>query len=263
MFTITLLLAACANNPTPAALPEAPEPASAAAPSPDDGAVTLDTDAGQVRIHPTYHATTRIHLGETVVWLDPWSKADLESAPRADIVLITDNHFDHDDAEALAKVTKDTTQIVSTATVRDAKPDRTIHHVLANGESATIGDVTIEAVPMYNLTRGPEEGGVFHEKGRGNGYVIRYGGKSIYFAGDTECTPEMKALTGIDLAFLPMNLPYTMTPAEAADCVNAFKPVTVVPYHYAGSDLAAFSAAVNVPGVTVKTVDFYPGGLPW
>ncbi|MBW2258774.1 MAG: MBL fold metallo-hydrolase [Deltaproteobacteria bacterium] len=105
---------------------------------------------------------------------------------------------------------------------------------------------------------------MYHEKGRGNGYLLTMGGKRVYFAGDTECTEEMKAMEGVDLAFVPMNLPYTMPPSEAAECVKAFRPAVVVPYHYAGSDLAEFSAALEgVEGVTVRIVEFYEGGLPF
>ena len=97
---------------------------------------------------------------------------------------------------------------------------------------------------MYNLVRGPEAGKLFHDKGRGNGYVVTFGDKRVYLSGDTECTPEMKALTEIDVAFVCMNLPYTMTPEEAAGCVAAFDPKVVYPYHYGESDLTKFSSAL-------------------
>jgi len=115
---------------------------------------------------------------------------------------------------------------------------------------------------MYNLQRG-FQGELFHTKGRGNGYVVTLGGKRIYVAGDTECTPEMKALRNIDVAFLPMNLPYTMTPAEAADCAKAFKPKIVYPYHYRGQDPKAFAAALKGSGIEVRLRDWYPGAPPF
>ncbi len=227
----------------------------------EDGALVVPTTRSEIRVVPVYHATTRISVGDTVVWLDPWSKANLEG-PKADIVLITDVHPDHLDLAALEKVSKPETVVVAPPAV-PATPDApTVQHVLANGAEVTIGELTIAAVPMYNLVRGPEPGKVFHDPGRGNGYVLRYGGEALYFAGDTECTPELKALTGVDVAFLPMNLPYTMPPEEAAACVNTFRPQVVVPYHYAGSDLEVFRRAVKPP-VQVLTLDFYPGGLPW
>ena len=116
---------------------------------------------------------------------------------------------------------------------------------MANGDKKTIEGIEIEAVPMYNLKRGPSAGQLYHDKGRGNGYVLTLGGKRIYIAGDTEGVPEMRALKNIDVAFIPMNLPYTMPPAEAADAVKAFKPKIVYPYHYRGSDLKVFEDALK------------------
>ncbi len=129
---------------------------------------------------------------------------------------------------------------------------------IANGETKTFAGVTVEAVPMYNLQRGPQPGQLFHTKGRGNGYVVTVGGKRLYFAGDTECTPEMKALKNIDAAFVPMNLPYTMPPAEAAECVAAFQPKIVYPYHYRGSNVEEFTAALKGKGVEVRALNWYP-----
>ena len=110
---------------------------------------------------------------------------------------------------------------------------------------------------MYNLQRGPSPGQLFHDKGRGNGYVVTLGGKRLYIAGDTECTPEMKALKDIDVAFVPMNLPYTMPPSEAAECVKAFKPKIVYPYHYRGQNLDEFASALKGSGVDVRIRDWY------
>ena len=111
---------------------------------------------------------------------------------------------------------------------------------------------------MYNLSRGPAAGELFHPQGRGNGYVVTIGGRRLYVAGDTECTPEMKALRNIDVAFLPMNLPYTMTPAEAADCARAFKPSIVYPYHYRGQNPGEFVAALKGSGIEVRVREWYP-----
>jgi L-ascorbate metabolism protein UlaG (beta-lactamase superfamily) len=129
--------------------------------------------------------------------------------------------------------------------------------VLSNGETKTVGKWTIEAIPMYNLTRGPAAGKLYHDKGRGNGYVLTYGGKRFYIAGDTEGIPEMRALKNIDVAFIPMNLPYTMTPEEAADAVRAFAPKVVYPYHYGKSDLNAFKSALADTKIEVKVLDWY------
>jgi L-ascorbate metabolism protein UlaG (beta-lactamase superfamily) len=130
-------------------------------------------------------------------------------------------------------------------------------NVISYGQMKTLGPFTVEAVPAYNLTRGPSAGKVFHDKGRGCGYIVTYGGKRFYFSGDTEGTPEMKALKNIDVAFVCMNLPYTMTPEEAADAVRAFHPAIVYPYHYQGSDTMAFKKALDGSGIDVRLLDWY------
>ena len=228
------------------------------------GSLVVATDAGDVAITAVYHGTMRLDFAGKVWWLDPWSKGALDGAPKADYLLLTDIHQDHLDEDAIAKVEKEGTVVVAPKAVAAKLQRRKVDHVLANGEQVVIEGVTVKALPMYNNTRGPEPGTLFHDKGRGNGYVLTIGAKNIYIAGDTACTPEMKALSGIDHAFVPMNLPYTMTPAEAAECVKAFRPKVVTPYHYAGSDLMEFSAALEgVEGVQVVIAEFYPGGLPW
>jgi L-ascorbate metabolism protein UlaG (beta-lactamase superfamily) len=129
-----------------------------------------------------------------------------------------------------------------------------------------VDGVSIQAVAAYNLQRGPAAGQRFHDKGRGNAYLLTLGGKRILFTGDTECTPEIKALTNVDVAFVTMNLPYTMPPTEAADCVKAFKPKIVYPYHYfqqgltpANKNQTDFVAAMKgTTGIEVRALNFYP-----
>lgn len=241
-----------AGVPPTAALGTATPVASVAA-----GAVELSDG---VRATPVYHGTVLLEAPGLRVWVDPWSKANLDGPP-ANVVLVTDIHFDHLDAEALAKVVGPDTEIVASPAVA-AEYKGKVHHLLKNGEKADVKGMNIEAVPMYNLVRGPEAGKLFHDKGRGNGYLVTIAGQRIYIAGDTECTPEMKALTGVDLAFLPMNLPYTMTAEEAGDCAAAFQPKRLVPYHYAGTDLSVLTARLPA-GVEWVQRDAYPGGLPW
>ncbi len=251
----------------PEAAPEvAGEPAPRESGPPGPTTLTMATEGEPVQITPVYHGTVRLNVGSRVVWIDPWSKADLEGAEKADVVVLTDVHADHLDPAAIREVEKAGTVFVAPkAVAEDPKlGDREVTHVLANGQSAQVAGMTIEAVPMYNVVRGPEEGQVFHAKGRGNGYVFTIEGRRLYVAGDTECTEEMRALEGIDHALVPMNLPYTMTPEEAAACVKAFAPATVTPIHYAGSDLDVFEKALaDVETVRVARVDAYPGGLPW
>jgi len=130
--------------------------------------------------------------------------------------------------------------------------------VLQNGQKKVVAGLQIEAVAMYNHKRGPSPGKLYHDKGRGNGYVVTLGDKRVYISGDTACISEMKALTDIDIAFVTMNLPYTMPPEEAAECVKAFKPRIVYPYHYRGSDLNVFTRALEAhPDIEVRLRDWY------
>jgi L-ascorbate metabolism protein UlaG (beta-lactamase superfamily) len=130
--------------------------------------------------------------------------------------------------------------------------------VINNGESKILEGIKVEAIPMYNLVRGPSAGKLYHDKGRGNGYILTIGGKRVYISGDTECTPEMKALKNIDVAFVCMNLPYTMPPEEAAECVRAFRPKIVYPYHYRNSDLNVLAKALKSErGIEVRMRNWY------
>lgn len=250
LLSLGLLLIACGRTATPGGASSA-DPAVA---SPGPGAAdVLETSAGPVKIHPVHHATVWFEVGDKVVWVDPWSKADL-AGPKADVVLITDVHADHHDDAGIAAVRKPEAVIVGPAAVAELVPGAV---ALANGETRDLGFMRVEAIPMYNLRRGPEEGKLYHDKGRGNGYVLTVGDRRIYLSGDTECTPEMRALTSIDVAFVCMNLPYTMPPAEAAACVAAFKPKALYPYHYRDSQLDELDAALAGSGVEIRRRAWY------
>jgi L-ascorbate metabolism protein UlaG (beta-lactamase superfamily) len=216
---------------------------------------TFATLAGEVRITPLVHASTLIEAGGKAIYVDPAKPAKLDGTPKADLILITDIHPDHMDPAADGQISKSGTEIMAppavVATVTTAKP-------IANGETKSWQGWSIEAIPAYNLTRGPAPGKLYHDKGRGNGYVLTYGGKRFYFSGDTEGVPEMRALKNIDVAFVCMNLPYTMPPEEAADAVKAFHPKVVTPYHYRGSDLAVFKKGLEGSGIEVRLLDWYP-----
>jgi L-ascorbate metabolism protein UlaG (beta-lactamase superfamily) len=213
------------------------------------------TSSGPVKITPLYHASTLIEAGGKTIYLDPAKPAKLAGLPKADLILITDIHGDHMDPDWIQQISKADTEILAAPavvqTVTSAKP-------IANGETKNWQGWTIEAIPAYNLKRGPAPGKFFHDKGRGNGYVLTYGGKRFYFSGDTEGVPEMRALKNIDVAFVCMNLPYTMPPEEAADAVKAFHPKVVIPYHYHGSDLAVFQKGLEGTGIEVRVLDWYP-----
>ena len=212
------------------------------------------TSAGPVRFAPIQHASLILEAGGKVLYIDP-AMGSYEGLPKADLVLITDIHGDHLAPAVLAKIRKPGTTIFAPEAVAKTVTGAT---VISNGESRTWEHWTIEAVPMYNLTRGPAAGKFYHDKGRGNGYVLTYGGKRFYFSGDTENIPEMRALRNIDVAFVCMNLPYTMTPEEAAEAVRAFHPKVVYPYHYRGSDTKVFAKALAGTGIEVRLRNWYP-----
>ena len=209
---------------------------------------------GQVEITPITHGSVVLTWQNKTIYVDPWSRGNYENVPPADLILITDIHADHMDPEQIARVRKSSTLIIAPAAVQKTVTDA---QILNNGETTEVMGIQIEAIPMYNLQRGPQPGQLYHTKGRGNGYILSFGNERIYLSGDTACIPEMKRLRDIDVAFVCMNLPYTMTPEEAAECVNVFKPKVVYPYHYGESDLGAFQEAVTDPGIQVRILDWY------
>ena len=194
---------------------------------------TFPVDGGNVMITHLGHASLMFTYGDTVIYVDPIrSKVNYARMPKADIILITHGHRDHLDRYAMEKVrTPETTVIHTRATVKNIE-DGT---VMANGDSINILGITIEAVPAYNTTRSRVR---LHPRGRDNGYILNIGGKRFYIAGDTEDTPEMRALKNIDVAFLPMNQPYTMTPSQVAVAARLFRPRVLFPYHYGRTDVS-------------------------
>jgi len=221
----------------------------------DDQTQVFATSSGPVRITPLNHASTLIEAGGKFIYLDPAKPVDFSGKPKADLILITDIHGDHMDPGAIQAIEKSSTEIFAPPAVVQTV---TTGKALANGETKTWQDWTIQAIPAYNLKRGPAPGKLFHDKGRGNGYVLTYGGKRFYFSGDTEDVPEMRALKHIDVAFVCMNLPYTMPPEEAAEAVKAFHPRIVIPYHYRGSDLRVFEKGLKGTGIEVRLLNWYP-----
>jgi L-ascorbate metabolism protein UlaG (beta-lactamase superfamily) len=232
---------------------------------------TFDTSAGPVKITPIYHAAVLIEIPGTAIYIDPAKPAPLDALPLANFILITDVHPDHMDADAIYALGqaggRGTRVIAPLAVTQDAKVARQILNttagakVLSNGETAVVDNRngwSIEAVPMYNIKNKMPNGEPYHVKGRGNGYILTFGDKRFYFSGDTEGTPEMRALKNIDVAFICMNMPYTMTPEEAADAVKVFHPKVAIPYHYRGSDPTVFQKALEGSGIEVRLLDWYP-----
>ncbi len=193
----------------------------------------IKTSAGDLKITFIGHGTLMLTFDGKTIHVDPVSReADYTEMPKADIILITHEHGDHLDTKAIEILRKNGTQLVLTK----ACSESIAGIVMANGDVKSIQGLKIEAVPAYNIVQMRSAGNPFHPKGRGNGYIITFGDKRVYIAGDTENTPEMKLLRNIDVAFLPMNLPYTMTPEMVADAARAFKPKILYPYHYGQTD---------------------------
>jgi L-ascorbate metabolism protein UlaG (beta-lactamase superfamily) len=218
-------------------------------------------------VTPISHATMVLNWNGTIIYVDPVGGASsFEGQPLPDLILITDIHGDHLSVETLKALNTERSKIMVPQAVADKLPadfDAQVD-VLNNGDTKERFGFNVEAIPMYNLR---EEALKFHIKGRGNGYVITKEGKRVYISGDTEDIPEMRALKDIDVAFVCMNLPYTMTELSAAKAVVEFKPKKVYPYHYRGaegfSDVAKFKAWIMKSGVSdeieVVQLDWYPG----
>jgi len=197
---------------------------------------SIKTSAGNLEITFIGHGTLMFTFGGTVIHVDPWSRlADYSKMPKADIILLTHHHRDHFDQVAVERLLTEKTTLILTETCSEKIKGGV---VMKNEDLKTEKGLKIEAVPAYNLVHMRSEGIPFHPKGVGNGYVITFGNKRVYVAGDTENIPEMKSLEKIDIAFLPMNLPYTMTPEMVASAAKMFKPKILYPYHYGKTDVS-------------------------
>jgi L-ascorbate metabolism protein UlaG (beta-lactamase superfamily) len=195
---------------------------------------TIKTSEGELEITFIGHGTLMFKFNGKIIHIDPFSKlADYGKLPKADAIFITHQHGDHLDPAALQQIRTDSTIVILTEICAKQVEGGTI---MKNGDVREVMGVKVEAVPAYNLIHKRDNGEFFHPKGEGNGYIFTFGNKRIYVAGDTENTPEMKSLKNIDYAFLPMNLPYTMTPEMVANAVKAFRPKVLFPYHYGDTD---------------------------
>ncbi len=195
---------------------------------------TITTSAGDLKITFIGHGTLMFAFGDTIVHVDPVSReADYRTMPKADLILVTHEHGDHLDPAAIAAIRQEGTTVILTEKCAPAVPGGI---VMRNGDVRTVEDLKIEAVPAYNIAHKRPTGEPFHPRGQGNGYVITFGGTRVYVAGDTENIPETKQLKDIAVAFLPMNLPYTMTPEMAAAAARAIRPKILYPYHYGETD---------------------------
>jgi L-ascorbate metabolism protein UlaG (beta-lactamase superfamily) len=194
----------------------------------------IKMSVGDLKITFIGHGTLMFNFGGKVIHVDPYSTlADYNILPKADLILVTHEHRDHLDLKALNMVRTEKTVVVLTETCAKQLQGGT---VMMNGDVKTVEGFEIEAVPAYNIVHKRDTGQPFHPRGVGNGYIITFGDKRVYVAGDTENVPEMKGLKNIDIAFLPMNLPYTMTPEMVAEAAKAFKPKILYPYHFGETD---------------------------
>lgn len=211
----------------------------------------IQTSTGDLEITFIGHGTLMFQHGGKVIHIDPWSQlADYTKLPKANLILITHEHGDHLDKKAIKMLSTEKTSLVLTEICSQQMSNGI---VMKNGDVKTVNGFRIEAVPAYNIVHKRDTGNPYHPKGHGNGYVITFGDKRIYVAGDTENTPEMKKLKKIDVVFLPMNLPYTMTPEMVADAVKAFKPKVLYPYHFGKTDTSELiNLLKNGKGIEVR-----------
>lgn len=224
----------------------------------------IDTSKGMLVLHPILHGTFAMEWSGKVIYIDPYGgEKALAGLPDPDLILITDIHGDHLNHEALGVMNTENTKFIVPQAVADKIEEKYKKNleVLSNGEETKWEGIIVKAIPMYNL---PDDSTSRHSKGRGNGYVVTMGGKNIYVSGDTEDIPEMRNLKKIDVAFVCMNQPFTMTIEQAADAVLEFKPSIVYPFHYRGrnglSDVAKFKQLVNEGNskIEVRLENWYP-----
>jgi L-ascorbate metabolism protein UlaG (beta-lactamase superfamily) len=248
---LTLALVLTLGAPAVAASPaDAPGTAAKAMPKED----VIETSAGPLSLRFIGHGSLAFGFAGKTIYVDPYAKAgDYAAMPKADLVLVTHEHGDHLDPAALAAVAGPDTPLVVSETVREKLGRGT---ALKNGEQIEVLGIPIAAVPAYNIKHHRDTGEPFHPRGRGNGYVLTFGDTRVYVAGDTEDIPEMAALAGVDIAFVPMNLPYTMTPEMAAAAARSLRPKTALyPYHYGDTDPARLVELLAGSGIEVRVRD--------
>jgi L-ascorbate metabolism protein UlaG (beta-lactamase superfamily) len=211
--------------------------------------------AGTIEITPLIHSSVQLEYGGTVIQIDPWDRVGLPGAKPADLILITDDVGHHLDTTAITKLRKSGAPLVMPANGSDQIEEGI---VLANGETIEIAGVTVEAVAAYDIIPGEPS----HPKGEANGYVVTLGGARFFFAGVTECVAEVQALRGIDVAFLPMNVPLgRMTPAATAECARTIQPRVLYPYHY-DQDYARRAPPAATPCWAPTTRPAWPRSWP-
>lgn len=221
---------------------------------------TYETEKGELLVHPVNHGTVAFTFDERTIFVDPYDGAQKFSDFNSpDLILITDIHGDHLNLETISGLDTKNTIFVVPQAVADRMGEELQEQIviIGNEETTTQLGIEITGVAMYNL---PDDESSRHKKGRGNGYVINFGGTNVYLSGDTEDIPEMRNLENIDIAFVCMNLPYTMDIYQAASAVIEFSPTIMYPYHHRGQDIKRFKEIMSVgnPEVNVILKDWYP-----
>ena len=226
---------------------------------------SVPAKGGDLVITALGHASVQLEHGGKIILVDPvTNQADLSKAKQADLLLVTDIHPDHFDPAAIAKLRKPGAPVVIPPAVAAMEkiPDPIVmaNRQMKANETAP-GGITVISVPAYNVQRGPAAGQLYHPRERGQGYLLTISDKLVYVAGDTECVPAMELVLRkpqVDVAFIPMNLPYTMPPGEAAECVKAFAPKIAIPYHFMGQKPEEFAAALKGQPIEVRMLNWYP-----
>lgn len=210
----------------------------------------INTSAGDVEIYFVGHGSLMFSVGKFVIHIDPVkSSGKYDKLPKADLILVTHEHYDHLDSSLIAALRKPATVMFCNSA---SASQVSWAQVMKPGDVKTTGIISIEALAAYNIVNERSKGQPFHPKGVGNGYVLKIGDKKFYIAGDTENTPEMKTLKGIDVAFLPMNLPYTMTPEMVADAAKSFRPKILYPYHFGDTNTNEITGLLKGTGIELR-----------
>lgn len=196
------------------------------------------------------HGTLMFSYNDLIIHIDPVSReADYSTMPDADIILITHEHGDHLDRSAIRQIKKVNTVIICNESSSEGL-DGCI--VMENGDSRLVRNISVKAVPAYNIVHKRSSGEPYHPKGNGNGYLLTIGGKTVYVAGDTENIPEMKNIGDIDIAFLPVNLPYTMSVQMAADAAKMIKPEILYPYHFGATEISELAGLLDETDIELR-----------